>query len=258
MTAGAATAGPAQAPAWTAVKRIAPTGAPVELSIPAAFGEHRWYANTRFTGPGLARQFFLAPAGEHRALPTHVLPGARERRVPVRGFDALVFEAPDRSDSALVLAGPYHEATTWFAGPAPDDTGLAALLSAFRFIDDPAGAALVPVSDLMVAQTDVTIIGRSARSTLLVRRAADALASLPAWAGLSLPGGELWRADRVLGPREAALVAGTAHQWRYLLAGDSVAMDVVLHGPESGQPPLDLPADRVVDTLADLAGRWVG
>jgi hypothetical protein len=258
MTAGAATAGPAQAPAWTVVKRIAPTGAPVELTVPAAFGEHRWYANTRFTGPGLARQFFLAPAGEHRALPTHVLPGARGRRVPVRGFDALVFEAPDRSDSALVLAGPYHEATTWFAGPAPDDAGLAALLSAFRFTDDPAGAALVPVSDLMVAQTDVTIIGRSARSTLLVRRAADALASLPHWAGMSLPGGELWRADRVLGPREAALVAGTAHQWRYLLAGDSVAMDVVLHGPESGQPPLDLPADQVVDTLAALAGSWVG
>ncbi|OLT14571.1 hypothetical protein BJF78_18325 [Pseudonocardia sp. CNS-139] len=104
MTVAAATAHPAQAPGWTAVTRIAPTGVPVELALPEVFGVHRWYANTRFTGPGLARQFFLAPAGEHRAVPTHVLPGARERRVPVRGFDALVFEAPDRRDSALVLA----------------------------------------------------------------------------------------------------------------------------------------------------------
>ena len=257
MTAAAAMAGPAQA-GWTAVTRIAPTGAPVELTIPEVFGEHRWYANTRFTGPGLARQFFLAPAGEHRAVPTHVLPGARERRVPVRGFDALVFEAPDRSDSALVLAGPHHEATTWFAGPAPSDAGLADLLSELRFSDSPAGAALVPVSDLLVTQTDVTVIGRSPRSTLIVRRAADALPSLPGWAGMSLPGGELWRADRLLAPREATLVAGTPHQWRYLFAGDSVAMDVVLHGPESGQPPLPLPVDGLVDALAGLAGRWAG
>jgi hypothetical protein len=258
MTGAAVTAGPAQAPGWAAVTRIAPTGHPVELTLPAAFGEHRWYANTRFTGPRLARQFFFAPAGEHRAVPTHVLPGARQRRVPVRGFDALVFEAPDRSDSALVLAGPHHEATTWFAGPAPDGAGLAELLSAFRFTDSPAGAALVPVSDLLVAQSDVTVIGRSPRSTLLVRRVAEALPSLPDWAGMSLLGGELWRAERLLAPREAALVAGTAHQWRYLLAGDSVAMDVVLHGPESGQPPLDLPADGLVDALSGLTGRWVG
>jgi hypothetical protein len=258
MTAAAATVGPAHALGWTAVTRIAPTGDRVELTLPVAFGEHRWYATTRFTGPELARQFFLAPAGEHRAVPTHVLPGARQRRVPVRGFDALVFEAPDRSDSALVLAGPHHEATSWFAGPAPGAAGLSELLSAFRFTDSPAGATLVPVSDLLVAQSDVTVIGRSPRSTLLVRRAADALPSLPDWAGLSLPGGELWRADRLLAPREAALAAGTPHQWRYLLAGDSVALDLVLHGPESGQPPLDVPADRLVDVLAGLAGRWVG
>jgi hypothetical protein len=258
MTAAATTADPAQAPEQTALTRIAPTGAPVELTVPAALGEHRWYANTRFAGPGIARQFFLAPAGEHRAVPTHVLPGARERRVPMRGFDALVFEEPDRSDSALVLAGPYHEATTWFGGPAPDEAGIANLLSAFRFTDHPDGAALVPVADLLVAQTDVTMIGRSPRSTLIVRRAVDALPALPGWAGVRLPGGELWRADRALAPQAGALVAGTLHQWRYLLAGESVAMDVVLHGPESGQPPLGLSADDLVGTLSGLTGRWVG
>lgn len=257
MTA-ALTAGPVQDAGPTVVTRIAPSGAPVQLTLPAVLGSHRWYGNTRFAGPGLARQFFLAPAGEHRAIPTHLLPGARKRRVPMRGADALVFEAPDRTDSALVLAGPHHEATTWFGGPAPDDTGLASLLSTFRFTDAPAGAALVPASDLLVQQAEVTMIGRSRHSTLLVRPAADALATLPDWAGLALPGGELWRANRLLDGVAAAKVAGTAHEWRYLVAGENVAMDLVLLGPESGRPAIGLAEDAVVDALAALTGRWVG
>src|SRR3982074_1192734 len=118
MTA-APTALPVQSTGRTQVARIAPSGAPVDLTLPTAFGEYGWYGNTRFSGPRMARQFFLAPAGEHRIIPTHVLPGARERRQSMRGFDAVVFEAPDRTDSALVLAGPHHEATTWFGGAPP-------------------------------------------------------------------------------------------------------------------------------------------
>jgi hypothetical protein len=68
----------------TAVSRVAPSGAPIELTVPEAFGELRWYATARFSGPRLARQFFLAPAREHRVVPTHVMPGAREQRVPMR------------------------------------------------------------------------------------------------------------------------------------------------------------------------------
>ena len=95
-------------------------------------------------GPRLARQFFLAPAGEHRAIPAKILPGARQIRRSLRGYDAVVFEAADRSDSALVLAGPYNEATTWFGGPAPDAAGLDRLLRTFRFTDSANGATLVP------------------------------------------------------------------------------------------------------------------
>ncbi|OLT14570.1 hypothetical protein BJF78_18320 [Pseudonocardia sp. CNS-139] len=102
------------------------------------------------------------------------------------------------------------------------------------------------------------MIGRSPRSTVIVRRAAEALPALPQWTGMRLPGGELWRAGRLLAPREAALVAGTAHEWRYLFAGESAAIDVVLHGPESGRPALPLDADALVDALSGLAGRWVG
>jgi hypothetical protein len=256
MTAAAAPAPTPAAGQPPPMTRVAPTGARVDIAIPEGFGAFRWYATTRFAGPRMARQFFLAPRGEHRAIPTHVLPGADERRVPLRGADALLYDAVDRSDSALVLVGPYHEATTWFGGPAPADPGIAGLLEALRFTDGPAGALLVSASDLLLRQTDVTLIGRSDRATLLVRRAVDALPTLPEWAGVRLPGGELWRAERLLDGPAAALVAGTAHQWRYLLAGESAALDLVLHGPESGRPRLDLSREQVVAALASLTARW--
>jgi hypothetical protein len=249
MTAAATAAG-------ERTSRIAPSGAPVDLTVPTAFGRYRWYGSTRFAGPTMARQFFLAPAGEHAAIPAKLLPGARERRQQMRGFDAVVFEAPDRSDSALVLAGPHHEATTWFGGPAPDVAGLNALISTFRFTDAENGASLVPTSDLLVRQSDVTLIGRSDASVLMVRRVTDALPTLPDWAGFRLPGGEMWRAGRVLDDRQEALVAGTPHQWRFLIAGTSAAMDLVLLGPESDRPRLPLDEEQVLAALGALTGSW--
>ena len=75
------------------VWRVAASGDPVELTLPAMLGDFRWYGNTRFTGPQLARQFFLAPAGEHRGDPGQdparraagAADDARLRRRGVRG-----------------------------------------------------------------------------------------------------------------------------------------------------------------------------
>ncbi|QJY47346.1 hypothetical protein [Pseudonocardia broussonetiae] len=239
-----------------AVSLVAPSGAPVELEVPDAFGDFRWYGSTRFAGPYMSRQFFLAPLGQHRAIPTHVMPGATERVQPMRGYDAVVYEARDRSDSALVLAGPHHEATTWFGGPAPDLMGVSTMLTSFRYDDGPRGAALTPAAPLLVSQPDVALIGHSESATLIVRRSVDVLPSLPEWAGLALPGGELWRAGREMDARAAALTAGGPHSWRYVLAGDSVAMDLVLLGPESGRAPTTMAEDQIVDALGALSGRW--
>jgi hypothetical protein len=238
------------------VWRVAASGDPVELTLPELLGELRWYGNTRFTGPRLARQFFLAPAGEHEVIPKKILPGGRQVRRAMRGYDAVVFEAADRSDSALVLAGPYNEATTWFGGPAPTAAGIERLLRTFRFTDSANGATLVAASDMLVQQPDVSLIGRSTHAVLVVRRAAEMLPALPEWAGLTLPGGELWRADRVLEKVTSRLVAGGPHQWRYVLAGPSLGMDLVLLGPESGRAPLPLAETQVVDALSVLTGRW--
>ncbi len=240
------------------VSRIAASGAPVNMTLPTALGEHRWYGSTRFAGPGMARQFFLAPAGEHRVIASHIMPGARESRRTLRGCDAVLFEAPDRSDAALVMAGPYNEATTWFAGPAPAPDGLARLVNTFTFADSPAGASLTPISDLLVQQPGVTMIGRSDRSVLMLRRATEALPTLPDWAGMRLASGELWRGPRLLDPAQAGLVAGTPHQWRYLLAGDSAVLDLVLLGPESGLPASSLDEQQIVDALSALGAHWGG
>lgn len=238
------------------VSRIAPSGDPVALTLPTALGEYRWYGNSRFTGPRVARQFFLAPAREHHAIPANILRGGREDRAAMRGFDAVLFEAPDRSDSALVLAGPYHEATTWFGGPAPDSAAVSRMLSTFTFTDSPVGAALVPTSDLLVHQSDVALIGRNDSSVLVARRAVDVLPSLPEWEGMRVEGGELWRAGRVLDEGQTERVAGTPHQWRYLFASESVAMDLVMLGPESGRAATTMDDSQVVEALSVLAGSW--
>jgi hypothetical protein len=239
-----------------AVSRIAPTGSPVDLTVPAALGALRWYGSTRFTGPRLTRHFFLAPAGEHQVIPRKLLRGAREHRIPMRGYDAVLFEAPDRSDAALALVGPHHEATTWFGGPAPGPRGIDSLIATFTFTDAERGAALVPTSDLLIRQSGVSVIGRSEHAVLSVREAAEALPSLPEWAGMAVSGGELWRTGRALDPVARAAVADTPHAWRYLLAGASAVTDVVLLGPESGRPALPLGDNAVVSALSMLTARW--
>jgi hypothetical protein len=102
----------------------------------------------------------------------------------------------------------------------------------------------------------VSVIGRSDHVVLSVREAAEALPSLPEWAGLAVDGGELWRTGRALQPAMAAAVAGTPFAWRYLLAGASAVTDVVLLGPESGRPALPFDADVVVAALSMLTARW--
>ncbi len=72
------------------VRRVAACGDLVELTLPAWLGPFRWYGTTRLTGPGPARQFFLAPAGEHRSVPSRLLPGARETRHALHGIGAPV------------------------------------------------------------------------------------------------------------------------------------------------------------------------
>lgn len=58
------------------------------------------------------------------------------------------------------------------------------------------------------------------------------------------------------GATAAALVANTPHRWRCILAGDSVAMDMVLLGPESGRAATPMSEDVIVEALGLLTGSW--
>ena len=240
----------------TGISRVAPTGDPVRLDLPAALGRQDWYGSTRFAGRQMSRQFSFAPAGQHRVIPTTIMPGARTGTRSFRGFDAVLYEAPDRSDAALVLAGPHNEATTWFGGPAPDMAGINALLSTLQFVDSAEGATLSPAARDLVQQPDVTVIGRSAEAVIMLRRATEALPSLPEHSGMRLPGGELWKAERRLEPGQEAAVAGTPHRWRYVFATPTAVMNVVLLGPESGRPVTPLGDDGVVGALSALGASW--
>ena len=56
------------------------------------------------------------------------------------------------------------------------------------------------------------------------------------------------------GATAAALVANTPHRWRCILAGDSVAMDMVLLGPDSGRAATPMNEDVIVEALGLLTG----
>ncbi len=238
------------------VTRRSPSGATVAMSIPAALGEYRWYGNTRFSGPRVARQFFFAPVGRHRVIPRKILPGGRQVRRSFRGHDVVLFEAVDRSDAAAVWVGPFNEATTWFGGPGPDEALLSYLIGTGEFRDSASGASLTPTSEY-VRSADTSVIGMNEASRLIVRSATDALPLLPDWAGLAVPGGELWRTERTLETADARAVAGTPHQFRYLVASPTAVLDLVLLGPESGREPTRLSEDELLDALRALAVRWV-
>ena len=101
------------------VQRIAADGSVVTLSVPAEAGAMRWFGATRVVGPAINRSFGLAQAGQHKVIPKKIFPGGRVQAFRRVGFDLVLYEASDRSDSCLVWAGPYNEVTTWFGGPAP-------------------------------------------------------------------------------------------------------------------------------------------
>jgi hypothetical protein len=227
------------------------------MSIPPEFGAYRWYGNTRFTGPRVARQFFLAPAGRHRVIPRKILPGGRQLRRSFRGYDVLLFEAVDRSDAAVVWVGPFNEATTWFGGPGPDEARLHYLAGTAELRDSAAGASLSPTSEF-VRGSDTSVIGMNRASRLIVRSATDALPLLPGWAGLTVPGGEIWRTERALEPADARAVAGTPHRYRYLVAGPTAVLDLVLLGPESGRERTSLGEGELLDALRTLTASWAG
>ena len=239
------------------ITRIVPSGESVVLSIPTEFGVHRWFANTKFVSQRGVRQFTIAPVGQWQRIQTELLPNARKTTWQRRGHDVAVFEAADRSNSCLTFVGPYHEAITWFGGPAPDSSGLNNLLGAFEFMDSPAGAVLRPRFERYVQAFGTMVVGSGTDSLMMIRSANDGLSLLPEWAGRQLKNGELWRTTRALSPEQAEKVIGTPMQWRYILANPTCVIDVMLqpHGRRAEVPKVR--AENLVDVFDRFRADWL-
>ncbi|MFF5205636.1 hypothetical protein [Streptosporangium sp. NPDC000396] len=240
------------------ITRVAPDGARVDISLPPEAGELPWHGHTRLAGPALVRNFDLAPAGQRHVIPRKIFPGGRVETFRRSGFDLVLYEAADRSNSCLVWAGPHNEATTWFGGPAPRQSVLNRLVSNLSFTDSPEGARLVaagPAANLQ--QFSTMVIGSSERLSVMIKDARGAREELPSWKGATQGDAEIWKEPLNLGPEQAKAVSGTPFEWRYIIANTTSVIEVVFH-QRADSPQLRSTAehDRTAAVLAGLKAAW--
>lgn len=242
------------------VVRTAPDGAQVSVTIPATAGTVKWHSTIRFTGLRFTRDFTITPAGAQKAIPHRILPNARTEVVRRSGFDLVVYEAADRSDSALVIAGPHHEAHTWFGGPAPRTGVLNRLISMVDFVDSPTGGRLTALPGTDLQHHGVMVVGADARMTIMIKDARQERDRIPVFRGMRQGDAEVWRYRMDLRGEQAAKLAGTPYEWRYMYANPTAVFDVAFRDqppPGVAAPEADNPT--YVDTvLAGLRVSWAG
>ncbi|MDF5755726.1 hypothetical protein [Spongiactinospora sp. TRM90649] len=232
-------------------------GARVTVDLPPAAGTLRWFGHTRMAGPRLLRAFDLAPVGQHAVIPKKILPGASPRVVTRRGHDLIVYEAADRSNSCLVWAGPYHEATTWFGGPAPRQDVLERITRSVRFRDAPEGANLGPRRGAGIRQYGTIVAGMSKHLIVTIRDAGSAKPGLPEWRGAPLGEAEVWKERLDLDPAHHAALRGTPFEWRYIYATCTAAYTVIFPAhPAAPNIRAQSAGDAVDAVLAGIRVRW--
>ncbi|WP_433368807.1 hypothetical protein [Streptosporangium sp. CA-115845] len=210
------------------VVRVAPDGGRAQITLPDEAGVLNWHARTRMAGPRLMRDFDLAQAGQHLVVPRKIFPGGRTEVSRRKGFDLVLYEAADRSDSCLVWAGPYNEATTWFGAPAPRTAVLNRLVSSVVFTDTPEGALLSPAKGTAIEQFSTNVYGENDHLLIAVQDARIARESVPEWRGAQQGDTEVWKEALDLDPEQKAALAGTPYEWRYLYANATAVFEVIL------------------------------
>jgi hypothetical protein len=242
------------------VVRTAPDGARVSVAVPTTAGTLKWYGTARFSGPGFSRDFSFAQAGAHKVIPKKILRDARTQVFRRNGFDVVIYESGDRSDSCLVLAGPHNEATSWFGGPAPRPEVLNRIISMLTFTDSPTGARLIAKPGANLQQYGMMLIGSDARMTLMIRDARNARDQLPAWRGLVQGDAEVWRSRMNLREEKVDKLTGTPFEWRYTYANPTAVFEVTFRD----EPPPGIALDVTVDEgyvnamLSGLRVSWAG
>jgi hypothetical protein len=195
-----------------AVRRMrlrAPSGARVDIGLPADAPVSSVAAAVRFGGGSYGTGFGIGPRGYHDFAARHVAPATLRERLVVQGREVLVAEADDGESSWATLLGTHHELMTVYAGPAPGRDRIAALFGSLRITDQADGLTVAPraatLLDTLSEQLMLTVRGRGA---VCVPGRRQARALIPAYAGAAATYGEFWKAPYPGGSGRHAFVLG--------------------------------------------------
>ncbi|MER6514804.1 hypothetical protein ABT158_48905 [Nonomuraea sp. NPDC001636] len=206
--------------------RAAADAARLTIELPDSVGALEWHGLTKMAGPGFAHAFTLVQKGGNSALPTHIFPGGRVETFRRHGYDLTLYESIDRTNSCLVWVGPFNEAKTWFAGPAPRRSVLNALVAAVEFTDSPEGATLRPRLRAATQQFATKVIGRNDRLIVMAGDARAARETLPDFQGARRGDAEVWKIPLDLDPEQKARVGGTPYEHKYIYANSTAVFTV--------------------------------
>jgi hypothetical protein len=237
--------------------RSAPDGSSCTLSLPPEAGVLEWFGKTRFAGPEFLRDLGFAPAGQHQVIPRKIFPGGRQETFRRRGFDLMLFEATDRSDSCLVWVGPHHEATTWFGGPAPRRDVLDRMVSTLTFTDSPSGAYLTAEPAANLQQYATMLVGQNDQLLLMISDAPTQRHLVPTAQGTVRGDAEIWRERLELDGVQRDMLAGTPFEWRYLIVFPTAIVEVIFPvSPTATQTTEVSDETLVTSVLSGLQASW--
>ncbi|GAA0934268.1 hypothetical protein [Nonomuraea longicatena] len=239
--------------------RLAPDGARVEISLPPEAPALEWHGNTKIGGPSFLRSFGLAQAGQHRVIPKKIFPGGHTETFRREGFDLVVYESADRTDSCLVWAGPYNEATTWFGGPLPRRSLLNRIVSSVAFADSPEGATVKPALPAMGLQQFANMVyGVSDQLWVTVKDVRTSRDELPAWRGAAQGDAEVWKEKLDLDADQAGALSGTPYEWRYILANSTAVLELFFPQTSATMMRANDAAehDRVTSIVSGVRAVW--
>lgn len=174
---------------------VAPSGARVEVELPADAPVSSVVAGVRFAGGSYGSGFQIGPRGYHDFACTTVAPATRRDRFVVHGREVEVAEADDQESSVATLMGTYHELMTVYAGPAPRRDRVFALFASLRISDQVGGMVVRPRSvTLADPMTEHIVVVVKGRGSMSIPGPRQAVALTPRHAGARTRYGEVWKA----------------------------------------------------------------
>jgi hypothetical protein len=159
------------------------------------FSQVRWYVQPLggSVAPLDIRMVQTGPVGTVDRMVEGLLKGDYVAEYSAQGGTIVLASNADASQGLVAWRGAYHEAYTWVNVPGASHAAYLADLDGMAFTDTPEG--LLVKLTLPGAVFDQISVTKDVPGAGFVefRRATDAAADLPKWAGAKLRSGETWR-----------------------------------------------------------------